>query len=104
MILNKSKPGSFSCKLKTIGLQLLALSLFSCNKSTNNAGDKAFVGLTHIAYGVGPIGLTMDGTPLFSNPLAFGLTTGVDGNPYDTTVSRVSEMNVFLSQDTSISI
>ncbi|HSZ33320.1 MAG TPA: hypothetical protein VK772_08410 [Puia sp.] len=102
--MNKSKPGFFSGKIKTFGLQLLALSLFSCNKSTTNYGDKSFVGLTHVAYGVGPIGMTIDGTSLFSNPLSFGNTSGIDGNPYDTTISRVSQMNIFLAQDTSMNI
>jgi hypothetical protein len=104
MILNKCKPRSISSKIKTIGLQLIALSLFSCNKSTNIAGDKAFVGVTHVAYGIGPIGMTIDGIPLFSTPLSFGMTTGMAGNPYDTTVSRVAEMNLFLALDTSMSI
>jgi hypothetical protein len=104
MILNKSLPASFSSKIKALSIQLLALSLFSCNKSANINANKSFAALTHVAYGVGPLGLTIDGKPLFSTPLAFGLTTGVDGNPYDTTVSRVSEMNVFLTQDTSMSI
>jgi hypothetical protein len=104
MILNKSKPGWLSCRIKTIGLQLLVLSLFSCNKSANSNANKSFVSLTHVAYGLGPLGMTIDGTPLFSTPLSFGLTTGVDGNPYDTTVSRVSEMNIFLAQDTSMNV
>jgi hypothetical protein len=104
MILNKSKPGFLSGKIKTFGLQLLALSLFSCNKSTTNHADESFVGLTHVAYGVGPISMTIAGTPLFSTPLSFGNTSGVDGNPYDTTISKVSDMNIFLAQDTSINI
>jgi hypothetical protein len=104
MILNKSKPDSLYCKMKTIGLQLLVLSLFSCNKSANSYANKSFVGLTHVAYGVGPLGMTMDGTPLFTTPLSFGLTTGVDGNPYDTTVSRVTDLNIFLAQDTSMNV
>jgi hypothetical protein len=104
MIFNKFGPLSFCNKLKALSFQLLALSLFSCNKSANINANKSFVGLTHVAYGVGPISLTINGTLLFSNPLAFGLTTGVDGNPYDTTVSRISDMNIFLAQDTSMSI
>ncbi|HEY4936737.1 MAG TPA: hypothetical protein VII44_09160 [Puia sp.] len=104
MILNKSIPGSLSSKVKTLSLQLLALSLFSCNKSANINANKSFVGLTHVAYGVGSLGLTINGAALFSTPLAFGLTTGTDGNPYDTTVSRISVMNIFLSQDTSMSV
>jgi hypothetical protein len=104
MIFNKFGPLSFCNKLKALSFQLLALSLFSCNKSANINANKSFVGLTHVAYGVGPISLTLDGKLLFANPLAFGLTTGVDGNPYDTTVSRISDMNIFLAQDTSMSI
>jgi hypothetical protein len=104
MIFNKFRPISFCNKLKAFCFQLLALSLFSCNKSAHVNANKAFVGLTHVGYGVGPISLTIDGALLFNNPLAFGLTTGVPGNPYDTTVSRVSDMNIFLAQDTSMNI
>jgi hypothetical protein len=104
MILNKFSTGSLSHRLKALSLQLLAFSLFSCNKTANINANKAFAGLTHVAYGVGPLGLTIDGTPLFTTPLAFGLTTGMDGNPYDTTVSRISEMNIFLAQDTSMNV
>jgi hypothetical protein len=104
MIFNKFGPLSLCNKLKALSFQLLALSLFSCNKSANINANKSFVGLTHVAYGVGPISLTVNGTLLFSNPLAFGFTTGVDGNPYDTTISRISDMNIFLAQDTSMSI
>ncbi len=104
MILNKSKPVFLSGKIKTFGLQLLVLGLFCCNKSTTNVADKSFVGLTHVAYGLGPLGMTIDGIPLFSTPLSFGNTSGVDGNPYDTTISRVSAMNIFLTQDTSMNI
>ncbi len=104
MIFNKFRPISFCGKIKALCLQLLALSLFSCNKSININANKAFVGLTHVAYGVGPVSMTIDGTLLFANPLAFGLTTGFPGNPYDTTVSRISDMNIFLAQDTSANI
>jgi hypothetical protein len=104
MIFNKFRLIYFCNKIKALSLQLLALSLFSCNKSTNINSNKSFVGLTHVAYGVGPISLTLNGILLFNSPLSFGLTTGVDGNPYDTTISRISYMNIFLSQDTSLNI
>jgi hypothetical protein len=104
MIFNKFRPIFFCNRIKALSLQLLALSLFSCNKSANINANKSFVGLTHVAYGLGPISLTLDGKLLFANPLAFGLTTGLDGNPYDTTVSRISDMNIFLAQDTTMSI
>jgi hypothetical protein len=104
MILNKSRPVFHSGNIKTFVLQLLALSLFSCNKSTTNQADKSFVGLTHVAYGLGPIGMSIDGIPLFSTPLSFGNTSGFDGNPYDTTISKVSDMNIFMAQDTSMNV
>ncbi len=104
MILNKFSNIGLSNKIKSLLLQLLALSLFSCNKSANENANKSFIGLTHVAYGVGPISMTINGSLLFSSPLAFGLTTGIDGNPYDTTVSRISEMNIFLSQDSSMNL
>lgn len=104
MILNKFSSVSLSNRLKTISLQLLALSLFSCNKTSNINSNKSYVGLTHLAYNVGGIHMTLNGKDLFPDSLSFGNTTGVPGNPYDTTISQVSFMNIFLAQDTSQNI
>jgi len=100
MILNKFRPLLGYNALKTLGFQLLALSLFSCNKTSNIYANKAFISITHVAYGVGPISTSLDGTPLYPGSLAFGLTTGDSLNPYDTTVSRISEMLIQESTDT----
>jgi hypothetical protein len=104
MILNKFSSVTLSGRLKTLTLQLIALSLFSCNKTSNINSNKAFVALTHVAYNVGAINLTLNGKNLFPNSLSFGETTGYPGNPYDTTISQVSSMNIFLAQDTSANI
>jgi hypothetical protein len=48
--------------------------------------------------------MSLDGTLLFTAPLAFGQTTGYDGNPYDTTTSHISEMSIFLAQNSSINV
>ncbi|HEY2647772.1 MAG TPA: hypothetical protein VGI38_01210, partial [Puia sp.] len=93
---------SLAARLKTISLQLIALSLFSCNKSSNINANKSFVALTHLAYNVGAIQIAFNGKLLFLDSLSFGNTTGSPGSPYDTTISQVSLMNIFLSQDTSI--
>lgn len=103
MILNKFGNRSFSA-MKVFSLQLLTVSLFSCNKSANINANKAYLSLTHVAYGMGPLNLVMDQSnniPLFSVPDSFGMVTGVPGNPYDTTTSRVSFMRLVLAQDTS---
>ena len=92
MILNKFRPVSLSSKLKALSLQLLALGLFSCNKTSNINANKAFVNLTHVAYNVDPLKFFFDGKFLFSGTLAFGQTTGVTGNPYDTVTSRIGEL------------
>jgi len=102
MILNKISNISLSGKLRALSLQLLVLSLFSCNKTANINGNKSFVALTHLAYGVGAINLSLNGKPLFPDSLSFGQTTGQIGNPYDTTISQVSLMNIYLAQDTSV--
>ena len=99
MILNKISSISLTNRLKTISLQLIALSLFSCNKTSNINANKSLVALTHLAYNLDAIGLTFNGKPLFLDSLAFGNTTGIIGNPYDTTISQVSEMNILLAQD-----
>jgi hypothetical protein len=94
MILNKFRQFSLHSFLKSISLQFLALSLFSCSKTANSNENKAFIALTHVAYGVGPINIVLDGDSLLSVPLPFGSTSGSPSFPYDTTVSRVSDMEL----------
>jgi hypothetical protein len=96
MILNKFRPGSVFFKLRTLCLQLLALSVFSCNKTANINGNKAFVALTHVAYGVGSLNLFFpnSGDSLLTSGISFGSTTGIAGNPYDTATSRISDMQL----------
>ena len=94
MILNKFSILFLSRKVRAFSIQLLAISLFSCNKTANINANKAFVGLTHVAYGVGPLMLNLNGTPLFSIPDSFGRTSGMPGNPYDTTTSRITDMQI----------
>jgi hypothetical protein len=94
MILNKFSRLSLSGRLTIYSLQLFALSLFSCNKTANITGNKAYIGLTHVAYGVGSLNMTLDGDSLMSQGIPFGTTTGTPGFPYDTAVSRVSEVQL----------
>ena len=104
MVLSKFSSISLATRLKTISLQLIALSIFSCNKTSNINANKSFVGLTHLAYNVGAIKMTLNGKYLFPDSVSFGNGTGYPGNPYDTTISQVSEMNIFLTQDTTQNI
>ena len=94
MILNKFSRLSLSGRLIIYSLQLFAISLFSCNKTANITGNKAYVGLTHVAYGVGPLNLVLDGDSLISQGIPFDTTSGTPGFPYDTTVSRISEVQL----------
>jgi hypothetical protein len=94
MILNKFRPGSFYQTGRAFCLQLLALSLFSCNKSANINANKAYVALTHVAYGVDSLNLTLDGDSLLAARVSFGNTSGTPGYPYDTATSRISEMQL----------
>src|SRR4030095_15460948 len=94
MILNKFSNFSLGRKLKSFSLQLLALSLFSCNKTANINANKAFVALTHVAYGVGSLNIALDGENLLPNRIPFGTTSGTPGSPYDTTTSRISQMQL----------
>jgi hypothetical protein len=99
MILNKFRPYSLFQTCKSLSIQLLTICLFSCNKTANIYGNKAYIGLTHVAYGVAPLSMTLEQTALFTS-IPFGTTTGVDGNPYDTAVSRVSFMQLYTGQNT----
>jgi hypothetical protein len=94
MILNNFYPFASFRFFKALGLQIMVLSLFSCSKTANSNGNKAYVALTHVAYGTGPLNITLDGDSLLSEPLSFGATSGLPGNPYDTAVSRISEMQL----------
>ena len=76
MILNKFSHISLSGAIKTFSLQLLALSLFSCYKTANSNENKAYVAVTHVAYGTGPVNITLDGDSLLPVPLSFGNTSG----------------------------
>jgi hypothetical protein len=104
MTLNKFNRVSLAARLKTISLQVIALSLFSCNKTANINANKSYVALTHLAYNVGAIRITFNEKLLFLDTLSFGNTTGSAGNPYDTTISQVSLMNIFLAKDTTSNI
>jgi hypothetical protein len=95
MILNKFNPISHFRLFKTFFLQLLALSLFSCNKTANSNGNKTYIGVTHVAYGVGPINITLNGDSLLPFPLPFDSTSGIPGNPYDTATAGILDLVVY---------
>jgi hypothetical protein len=92
MILNKFSSASLTARLKTISLQLLALSLFSCNKTSNISANKAFVSFTHVAYNVGPLTLLINGkdSAVFS-AIPFDSATG---HPYATATSQISNTTI----------
>jgi hypothetical protein len=94
MILNKFSQLSLCGALKSFSLQLLALSLFSCSKTANSTENKAYIAVTHVAYGLGPVNITLNNDSLLPIPLSFGNTSGSPGNPYDTAVSRISDMQL----------
>ena len=108
MILNKFHFHSNLANPKALSVKLLAfclIILFSCNKSSNINANTAYVALTHVAYNLPPIGLSLSGdSSVFSAPLPFGQTTGTPGNPYSTTPSRVSRMSIYLASDTAVNI
>jgi hypothetical protein len=99
MILNKFRPSLLTGALKAFSLLLLILSLFSCSKTASSSENKAYIGLTHVAYGTGPLNITLDGDSLIPVPVSFGYTSGMPGNPYDTATSRISEMQLVQGTD-----
>ncbi len=99
MILNKFSSASLAARLKTICLQLIALSLFSCNKTANISANKAFVSFMHVAYHVEPLTLKINDSTLF---LAIPYDSAT-GHPYGTVTSQISNTSVFENNDSFLS-
>jgi Domain of unknown function (DUF4397) len=95
MILNKFSRVSLASRLKTISLQLIALSLFSCNKTANINANKAFVSFTHVAYNVDSLTLKINGTTVFSG-IPYDSATG---HPYATVTSQISNTTILENSD-----
>jgi hypothetical protein len=101
MILNRFSTVSLASRLKTISFQLIALSLFSCNKTANISSNKAFVSFTHVAYGVGLLTLKINGsdTGIFT-AIPYDSATG---HPYASVTSQVSNTSIFENNDSFLS-
>jgi hypothetical protein len=99
MILNKFRSVSLAALLKTISLQLIALSLFSCNKTANISANKAFVSFTHVAYQVDSLTLKINDSTIFS-AIPYDSATG---HPYATVTSQISNTSIFENSDTFLS-
>jgi hypothetical protein len=99
MILNKFSSVSLSGRLKTLSIQLIVLSLFSCNKTANINANKAFVSFTHVAYGVGPLTLKINDDSIFW-AIPYDSATGY---PYANVTSQVSNTSIFENNDTFLS-
>src|ERR1700755_1367007 len=95
MILNKFNLISQFRKLGILSIQLLTLSLFSCNKTANINANKAFVSFTHVAYQVNPLTLVIDGDTVFKD-IPYDSATG---HPYATVTSRISNTSIFENSD-----
>jgi hypothetical protein len=95
MILNKFSRVRRVARLKTISLQLIALSLFSCNKTANINANKAFVSFTHVAYQVDPLTLIINGDPVFKD-IPYDSATG---HPYAAITSRISNTDITENND-----
>src|SRR3954463_2315721 len=95
MILNKFKSSSLFQALKNISLQLLALSLFSCNKTSQINANKAYVSFTHVAYEAGPLTLIIGGDTVFSD-VPYDSATGF---PYGTVTSQISNTTILENND-----
>src|ERR1700759_590138 len=99
MILNKFSNVPLAARLKTISLQLIALSLFSCNKTSNINANKAFVSFTNVAYQVDPLTLIITGDTLFKD-IPYDSATG---HPYATVTSQVSNTDIIENNDSFLS-
>src|ERR1700733_11538528 len=99
MILNKFRSVSLATRLKAISLQLIALSIFSCNKTANISANKAFVSFTHVAYQVDPLTLKINDSTVF---LAIPYDSAT-GHPYATVTSQISNTSIFENSDSFLS-
>ena len=79
-----------------LAFQLLVLAVFSCSKTANSNENKAYVGVSHVAYGTGPLTLTLNADSLQSVPLPFGYTSGYPGSPaYDTATAGIGDLAIY---------
>jgi hypothetical protein len=99
MILNKFSSVSLSARLKTISLQFIALSLFSCNKTANINSNKAFISFTDVAYQVDALTFKINGDMVFT-AIPYDSATGI---PYAPVTSQVSNTFIFENSDTLLS-
>ncbi len=97
MILNKFSSISLSGRLKVLTLQLMALSLFSCNKTANISANKAYVSFTHVAYEVGTLTLKINDSAVFS-AIPYDSATG---HPYGTVTSQISNTSILENNNDS---
>src|SRR5436305_5775759 len=95
MILREFNRFFSSSGLRALSLQLLALSIFSCDKTANISANKANVSFTHVAYGVGPLTLKINGDTVFS-AIPYDSATGY---PYGIVTSQVSNTTIFENTD-----
>jgi hypothetical protein len=95
MILNRFSNMHAPGRLMVLSFQLLAFSLFSCNKTSNVSANKAFVSFTHVAYNVDSLTLRIDGNTVFSS-IPFDSATG---HPYATVTSKISNASIFENSD-----
>jgi hypothetical protein len=72
---------------KIFFLTILVLVIFacfelSCNKSINEASNKAHISVTNVVEGGSAVNIYHDGILVTSSPLPFDSTTGISGDPY----------------------
>ena len=99
MILNKFSSVTLSGRLKVLSVQLMALSLFSCNKTANISANKAFVSFMHVAYQVDPLTLKINDSTVF---LAIPYDSAT-GHPYANVTSQISNASIFENSDSFLS-
>lgn len=100
MILNKFSPSFFHGKKRPAGLWLLVFTVFACNKSSTINENKSYITVIHVAYGLGPVKVTVQGDSLSSGAVAFGQFSGyINGQndsaaKYDTVTAGVGNLEL----------
>jgi hypothetical protein len=100
MILNKFIPSFLSGKNRSSGLWLLVFVVFACNKSSTINENKSYITVIHVAYGLGPVKLTVQLDTLSTTAVEFGQFSGyINGQndsvaQYDTVTAGVGNLEL----------
>jgi hypothetical protein len=84
-------------------LLVLTLLLAACSKSSGVHENKAYVTVTHVAPGFGPLDILYDGNSILGGgPLSYGQTSGTPEDPYVEATAGVRQLQVTDGTETAL--